>query len=120
MFLFALSSGNVQTSRCACKAEMADLISNVIEGLVAAGTIGLTILAAYQLRRDRREALARELADRVYVPMRKHAIAWQNPEISLYGTTWKDLQENVPYLTVRVPSELRKLFEKGESTDRGL
>ncbi len=99
---------------------MVELISLLIEGAVAVGTIGLTVLAAYQLRRDRREALARELADRVYVPMRKHAMAWQNPEVSLYGTTWKDLQENVPYLTARVPSELKKLFEKGEATDRGL
>ena len=98
----------------------AELISLLIEGAVAAGTLGLTILAAYQLRRDRREALARELADRVYVPMRKHAMVWQNPEESVYSSTWKDLGENVPYLTARVPSDLRKLFEKGEATARGL
>ena len=94
---------------------MAELVSLGIEGAVAAGTLGLTILAAYQLRRDRREALARELADRVYVPMRKQAVAQQNPEKSPSGATWKDLQENVPYLTMRVPSDLQKLFARGET-----
>jgi hypothetical protein len=93
---------------------MADIVSLSIEGAVAVGTIGLTVLAAYQLRRDRREALARELADRVYVPMRKDATGWQNPESLPYTSTWKALEENVPYLTIKVPSEIRKLFAKAE------
>ncbi len=99
---------------------MADIVSTAIEGLVAAGTLGLTVLAAYQLRRDRREALARELADRVYVPMRKHAQAWQDLEGISSTSTWKDLEENIPYLTMRVPSDIRKLFEKGDAIDREL
>ena len=97
---------------------MAELVSLLIDGAVAAGTLGLTVLAVYQLRRDRREALARELADRVYVPMRKHAIAWQDPEGIPAGSTWKYIEENVPYLTMRVPSDLRKLFERGDEIER--
>ncbi len=99
---------------------MADLVSVLIEGLVAVGTVGLTVLTAYQLRRDRREALARELADRVYVPMRKHAQAWQALEGIPSTSTWRDLEGNVPYLTMRVPSDIRKLFEKGDAIDREL
>src|SRR5438034_5435358 len=97
---------------------MAEIISLVIEGAVAVGTIGLTVLAAYQLCRDRKEGLARELADRVYVPMRKAAMTWQDPEGIPVGSTWKYLEDNVPYLTMRVPSDLRKLFARGDEIER--
>jgi hypothetical protein len=93
---------------------LADVVSLLIEGAVAVGTIGLTVLTAYQLRRDRREAIAQELADRVYVPLRKAALGWQNPDSLLYYSPWRELQENVPYLTAKVPSDLRKLFENQE------
>jgi hypothetical protein len=98
---------------------MTDLVSLLIEGAVAVGTVGLTILTAYQLRRDRREALARELADRVYVPMSDVAAKWQDPEaMASYPTNWSALERAVPYLTVRVPSDLRKLFEKAGAIER--
>jgi hypothetical protein len=98
---------------------MADLVSTLIEALVAVGTVGLTILTAYQLRRDRKEALARELADRVYVPMSDVATKWQDPEaMASYPTNWSALERAVPYLTARVPSDLRKLFEKGGAIER--
>ena len=98
---------------------MADLVSILIEALVAVGTVGLTLLTAYQLRRDRKEALARELADRVYVPMRDVAAKWQNPEaMASYPTNWSALERTTPYLTSRVPSDLRKLFEKAGAIER--
>src|SRR6266571_2859227 len=94
---------------------MADLVSIIIEGLVAVGTVGLTVLTAYQLRRDRKEALARELADRVYVPMRDVAERWQDPEATpSYTTSWGGLERAVPYLTIKVPKDLKELFEKAE------
>lgn len=99
---------------------MADLISYAIEGAVAVGTIGLTILTAYQLRRDRREAVARELADRVYVPMRQEALRWQSPESSPHLPTWKEIEDNSPYLVPRVPSELRNLFQKARAIERSI
>ena len=85
---------------------MTDLVTLIIDGSVAAGTLGATFLTVYQLRRDRRERLARELADRVYVPMLGQASAWQNPEPMYAGETWSDLKVHVPYLTIRVPSSL--------------
>lgn len=98
---------------------MADLVSYGIDAAVAVGTIGLTILTAYQLRRDRGEAIARELADRVYVPMRKVAIGWQNSEWhTQIPEPWPILKETVPYLTARVPTPLRELFEKARSIDQ--
>jgi hypothetical protein len=98
---------------------MADLVSTLIEALVAVGTVGLTLLTAYQLRRDRKDALARELADRVYVPMRDVATKWQDPEaMPSYPTNWSALERAVPYLTARVPSDLRKLFEKAGAIER--
>lgn len=97
---------------------MVDVISVLIEALVAVGTVGLTVLTAYQLRRDRGESLARELADRVYVPMRQEAIGWQNPESSWHPASWGELKMFIPYLTARVPSDLRKLFDSSEAIER--
>jgi len=98
---------------------MADLVSYGLEGLVAVGTIGATVLAIYQLRRDRRYALRRELADRVYVPMRKKAQSWQDPESPPYSLpSWAQLSEDFPYLTRKVPSKLKELLAKGESIEK--
>ncbi len=93
---------------------MADLVTTVIEAFVAVGTVGLTVLTAYQLRRDRKEALARELADRVYVPMRKDAISLQDPEALPFGSKWAYLEQTAPYLTIKVPKDLKELFDKAE------
>jgi hypothetical protein len=97
---------------------MADLVSYGLEGLVALGTIGATALAIYQLRRDRRDSLRRELADRIYVPMRKRAQAWLDPESPPYSLPrWAELSEDFPYLTRKVPSKLRELLANGESVE---
>jgi len=89
-----------------------------LQALVAAGTLALAGVTSYVTVRDRREALARELADRVYVPMRKDALAWQNPESLPHSWTWDHLEGTAPYLTAKVPSDLRNMFEKARSLDR--
>jgi len=89
-----------------------------LQALVAAGTLALAGVTSYVTIRDRREALARELADRVYVPMRKDALAWQNPESLPHSWTWDHLEGTTPYLTAKVPSDLRNLFESARSIDR--
>src|SRR6266699_1422994 len=94
---------------------MTDLVTLVIDGAVAAGTLGATFLTVYQLRRDHRERLARELADKVYVPMLGQASAWQNPEPMYAGGTWNDLKGQVPYLTNRVPSKLVTMLDKADA-----
>jgi len=97
---------------------MADLVSYGLEGLVALGTVGATVLTIYQLRRDRRYALRRELADRIYVHMRKKTQAWLDPESASYAPRrWAELSEDFPYLTRKVPSKLRELLANGESVE---
>ena len=94
-------------------------LSGVLQTLVAAGTLALAGVTSYITIRDRREALARELADRVYVPMRMRTRAWTDPESPPSITsTWTQLTEEVPYLTKLVPSSLKRLFERGEATER--
>jgi len=46
--------------------------------------------------------------------MWKDAKAWQNPESLPYTSTWKALEENIPYLPIKVPYEISKLFAKAE------
>jgi len=60
----------------------AAFLSGILQALVATGTLAVASITGYITVRDRREALAREMADRVYVPMRKHAMTWQDPEPS--------------------------------------
>lgn len=79
---------------------------------IAAGTIGLLFLGVYAYVRPRRDAQRRELADRVYVPMRKNAEVWQNSEPLFPSVDWSNLKANVPYLTERVPSKLKKQFDR--------
>ena len=90
----------------------AAFLSGVLQALVAAGTLGLAGVTGYITVRDRREALARELADRVYVPMRQEALDWQNPESEWHPPSWGQLNRRVPYLTMKIPADLKKLFEK--------
>ncbi len=90
-----------------------------LQALVAAGTLSLAGVTSYITIRDRREALRRELADRVYVPMRKKALSWLDPESPPYSLpTWTQLSENIPYLTRNVSSNLKKLLAKGETIER--
>jgi len=43
------------------------------------------------------------------------ASAWQNPEPMYAGGTWSDLKVQVPYLTIRVPSNLVTMLDKAEA-----
>lgn len=91
----------------------------VLQALVAAGTLALAGVTSYLTIRDRRETLARELADRVYVPMRRAVRSWQNPEPDPIGASiWGSLEDTIPYLTVNVPHDLRELFERAGSIQR--
>ncbi len=91
----------------------------VLQALVAAGTLALAGVTSYLTIRDRRETLARELADRVYVPMRRAVRSWQVPDPDPIGASiWGQLEDTVPYLTVNVPHDLRDLFERAGSIQR--
>ncbi len=94
---------------------MADIVSLLTEGAIAAGTLALVFIGVYAYARPRREAQRRELFDRIYVPMRRNAEAWQNPEPLFPSVDWSSLKANVPYLTARVPSKLTKQFDRAEA-----
>jgi hypothetical protein len=95
-------------------------ISLLIDAAVAAGTLFLAGLTYYQLRiliRERKAAQARELADRVFTPLRKEVALWIGPE-EVYGEassrTWAELKEKAPYLSLRLPRELAGTLDKAE------
>lgn len=87
-------------------------LSTFVNMLVALGTLLLAGLTVYQLRlfvQERRATRARELADRVYTPLRAEVALWQCPELVFNGVsdkTWLELKEKAPYLILRIPSEL--------------
>jgi hypothetical protein len=89
-----------------------------LQALVAVGTLSLAIVTGYVTIRDRREALRRELADKIYVPMRQEAIDWQNPESQWHPPSWAVLIRTVPYLTMRIRDPLRVLFERELEIER--
>jgi hypothetical protein len=97
----------------------AAFLSGVLQALVAFGTLALAIATSYITVRDRGEALARELADRVYVPMRIKARSWSNPNSPPNVLpTWTHLTDTIPYLTLHVPSHIQKLFLRAEELER--
>ncbi len=90
-----------------------------LQALVAAGTLALAGVTSYITIRDRREAAARELADKVYVSMRDVAAKWQDPESYLGSSpNWEQLQRVVPYLTMKVPRDLQDLFERAHAIEK--
>jgi hypothetical protein len=96
---------------------LSGFLFQILQGLVAAGTLGLAAVTSYVTVRDRREALRRELADRVYVPMRQEALDWQNPESEWHPPSWGQLNRTVPYLTMKVPADLKTLFDREEAIE---
>ncbi len=94
---------------------MADIVSLLIEGAIAATSIVSVFIGVYAYVRPRREAQRRELFDRIYVPMRRNAEAWQNPEPLFPSVDWSTLKANIPYLTARVPSKLKKQFDRAQA-----
>src|SRR3989442_8100990 len=90
----------------------AAFLSGVLQALVATGTLAVASITGYITVRDRREALAREMTDRVYVPMRKHAMTWQDPEPSGVLPSWDKLEQDLPYLTSRIDPKLSKIFDR--------
>ncbi len=100
---------------------MEDALTVLINLAVAIGTLALAVLTVYQLRlliRERKASQARELADRIYTPLRKEFVLWSSPE-EVYGgvssKTWKELKETAPYLTQRLPRDLASILDKVES-----
>jgi hypothetical protein len=97
------------------------IITILIDLAVAVGTLALAILTVHQLRllvRERKASQARELADRIYTPLRKEVTLWSDPE-EVYGgvssSVWKHLNETAPYLTQRVPRDLASILDKVQS-----
>ncbi len=96
------------------------LVFLVVDSVVAIGTLALAILTVSQLRlliRERKGAQARELAERVYTPLRMEVSSWSDPEKVYAGfstKTWSDLKQKVPYLTLRVPRDLTNILDEVE------
>jgi hypothetical protein len=89
--------------------------SLVIEGAVAVGTIGLSLLTVYQtqlLIRERRASQARELAEKIYTPLRQEVSEWKSIETARL-ISWRMMQNQMPYLTLRVPKEITALLDQG-------
>lgn len=101
---------------------MTESTSVVIEAAVAAGTLALAILTVYQLRllvRERRENRARELADKIYAPLRKDVAYWL--ERGHFGVrAWRELEEKEPFLIRWVDSEIVASFEKAQPIDKNI
>ncbi len=90
--------------------------STIINGAVAVGTIGLSLLTVYQtqlLIRERRATQARELAEKIYAPLREPVLTWQRIEYPSF-TQWRQFKSGMPYLTLRVPKELTTLLDQGD------
>jgi hypothetical protein len=87
-------------------------ITTLVDSLVAMGTLALAALTVYQLRlflRERKANQARELAERIYTPVRMEVAIWAKPEEVFKGAlskTWTELKEKAPYLTLRLPRDL--------------
>jgi hypothetical protein len=96
--------------------------SLVIEALVAVGTIGLSLLTVYQtqlLIRERRASQARELAEKIYTPLRVEVVYWQDVEL-VRLPPWKFFKDTMPYLTLRVPKDIATLLDGGDQILRNM
>jgi hypothetical protein len=92
-------------------------ILTIVDSLVAIGTLALAGLTVYQLRlfiQERKANQARELAERVYTPLRMEVALWVNPEF-VFGfvssKAWIELKEKAPYLVLRLPRDLVNLLD---------
>lgn len=88
------------------------VIVTLVDSVVAIGTLALAVLTVYQLRlfiQERKASQARELAERIYTPLRLEVAKWAKPEEVFYGAlskTWTELKEKAPYLTLKLPRDL--------------
>jgi hypothetical protein len=97
-------------------------ITTIVDSLVAIGTLALAALTVYQLRlfiNERKANQARELAERIYTPLRMEVAIWTKPEEVFNGAlsaskTWTELKEKAPYLTLKLPRDLRDTLDSAE------
>jgi hypothetical protein len=95
---------------------MADTVSLLIEGAVAAGTLSLAVIAYYQIRlslRERNANQGRELVEKIYLPLRNEASSWLDPDTFGFGA-WPQIEKAIPHLSYSVPTELVKIFREAE------
>jgi hypothetical protein len=95
---------------------MVDLIPDgtLASWAVAVGTLLLAVVAYYEARllvRERKANQARELVEKIYLPIRKEIVLWLEPEKHDYSV-WPKLQEDYPHLTPFLPEELIKLLDR--------
>lgn len=67
---------------------------------------------------ERKASQERELAERVYTPLRIEVASWASPEEVFNGSsskTWTDLKQNAPYLVLRAPRDLVDMLNSAES-----
>lgn len=95
-------------------------ITTLVDSLVAIGTLALAVITVYQLYlfiKERKANQARELAERVYTPLRMEVAKWAKPEwvfnIPL-SNTWTELKEKAPYLTLKLPRNLEDALDTSE------
>ncbi len=85
---------------------------NLASWAVAAGTLFLGVVAYYQARllvRERKANQAREMMEKIYLPLRAEVRSWLLPEGNDFGH-WKMVNDQYPHLTPSVPDELGPIF----------
>ncbi len=95
---------------------MVELVSLLIEGAVAVGTLSLAIIAYYQIRlslRERNANQGRELVEKVYLPLRDEVYLWLEPDGRGF-LAWPKIQKEIPHLSYSVPTKLVDIFREAE------
>lgn len=88
--------------------------SLILQGAVAVGTLSLAGATYYQARllvRERKAATARELAEKIYTPLRPEVSNWR--DIELVGQcSWSQFKNSMPLLILKVPEPIGALLDQ--------
>ncbi len=89
------------------------------QALVGIGTLAVSFVALYQSRLGVEERHKRDLAQRVYTPLRAEVVKWLDPETQTFYV-WNELQEKELYWVKKVPKDMTTLLNEGREAFRRL
>src|SRR5712692_2989982 len=104
---------------------MDDLVSILLQSLVASGTFALAF-ATYRLGRlsvrERKATQARALAERIYNPIRSEVADWEPERVyqSASSARWSELKRTTHDVVYAMPSELVSILDSAEALITGL
>jgi len=89
------------------------------QALVGVGTLAISFVALYQSRLGIEERHKRELAERVYAPLRAEVVKWLDPEEQTFNI-WNELQAKELYWTKKLPKDITSLLNSGRGVFKKL